>query len=96
MVRILRLLTIIGLAALLTGCFRQAEDSFEDVTLDVNHQASVNIARMAKASGVKSFVFASSCSIYGAGGDEDKAETSELNPLTAYAHSICFPVKYWH
>jgi LysM repeat protein len=34
MVRILRLLTIIGLAALLTGCFRQAEESFESVTLD--------------------------------------------------------------
>lgn len=34
MARILRLLTIIGLAALLTGCFRQAEESFEPVTLD--------------------------------------------------------------
>jgi LysM repeat protein len=34
MVRILRLLSIIGLAAVLTGCFRQAEESFEPVTLD--------------------------------------------------------------
>jgi len=60
---------------------------FEEVTLDVNHQASINIAKMAKASGVRSFVFASSCSIYGAGDDRDKLETSELNPLTAYARS---------
>jgi nucleoside-diphosphate-sugar epimerase len=43
---------------------------------------------MAKKLGVKSFVFASSCSVYGAAGDgQIRDEESPLNPVTAYAHS---------
>lgn len=61
--------------------------AFEEVTLDVNHQASVDLARAARAAGVRSFVFASSCSMYGAGAEGSRDETSELNPLTAYARS---------
>ena len=38
---------------------------FEDVTLDINYRASVRLAQNAKRAGVKSFVFASSCSVYG-------------------------------
>ncbi|UOG76024.1 SDR family oxidoreductase [Hymenobacter tibetensis] len=61
--------------------------TYEAVTLEVNHAAGIRLAQQAKAAGVRSFVFASSCSIYGAGGEGAKTETSELNPLTAYARS---------
>lgn len=61
--------------------------AFEDVTLDINYKASIKLAKMAKEQGVKAFVFASSCSMYGAAGDQAKTEDSELNPLTAYAKS---------
>jgi nucleoside-diphosphate-sugar epimerase len=60
--------------------------AYEDVTLAINHRASVELARHAKEAGVASFVFASSCSMYGfAHGARD--ESSELQPLTAYAKS---------
>lgn len=62
-------------------------NKFEDVTLDVNYRASVNLAKMAKATGAKAFVFASSCSIYGSAEDQPRTEKSPLNPLTAYAKS---------
>lgn len=59
---------------------------FEDVTANVNHHAAHDLAVKAKGRGVKSFVFASSCSVYGfAEGARD--EDSPLNPLTAYAKS---------
>ncbi|MCB2408004.1 NAD-dependent epimerase/dehydratase family protein [Hymenobacter lucidus] len=61
--------------------------TYEDVTLEINYRAGIWLARRAKAAGVKSFVFASSCSMYGAGGEGAKTEQSELNPLTAYARS---------
>jgi len=57
------------------------------VTYEVNRDASIAIARMAKAAGVGRFLFAGSCSIYGAGASLDLDETAPLNPLTAYAHS---------
>jgi len=62
-------------------------NKFEQVTMDVNFKSSVDIAQKAINQGVKNFVFASSCSVYGAAGDAAKTETSELNPLTAYAKS---------
>jgi nucleoside-diphosphate-sugar epimerase len=61
--------------------------AFEKVTGDINADAVVDNARRAKAEGVRAFVFASSCSVYGAAGDDAKTESSELNPLTAYARS---------
>lgn len=61
--------------------------TFEDVTYDINFRASVDLARRAKAAGVKSFVFASSCSVYGVADDTPRKETSQLNPQTAYAIS---------
>jgi nucleoside-diphosphate-sugar epimerase len=61
--------------------------SFEDVTYDINFRASVDLAKQAKAAGVRSFVFASSCSVYGLADDTPRTETSPLNPLTAYAKS---------
>ena len=61
--------------------------AFESVTKDINHEAGIDIADKAKRAGVKSFVFASSCSVYGFAEDGARAENSELNPLTAYARS---------
>ncbi len=63
---------------------------FEEVTIDINFESSIRVAKMAKAAGAKTFVFASSCSIYGAAGDAPKTEQSEVNPLTAYARSKVF------
>lgn len=60
---------------------------FEDVTLEINHRSSIELARKAREMGVKSFVFASSCSMYGAADDAARTEKSPLNPLTAYARS---------
>jgi nucleoside-diphosphate-sugar epimerase len=58
-----------------------------DLTYDINHLASVGLAQAAKQAGVGRFVFASSCSNYGAAGDEPVDEESELNPVTAYGES---------
>ncbi len=57
------------------------------LTYDINHLASVRLAQLAKAAGVKRFAFASSCSNYGAAGDAPVDETSALNPVTAYGIS---------
>jgi nucleoside-diphosphate-sugar epimerase len=55
------------------------------VTFAINHEGSVRLARLCKAAGIARFVYASSCSIYGAGGSEAKTELSSLHPQTAYA-----------
>jgi nucleoside-diphosphate-sugar epimerase len=60
------------------------------LTYDINHIASVRLAELAKAAGVKRFVFSSSCSTYGAAGDEFNDETARLNPVTAYGESKVF------
>ena len=62
-------------------------NAFEQVTAEVNALAVVAAAKAAKAAGVKNFVFASSCSVYGAAGVDAKKEESPLNPLSAYARS---------
>lgn len=61
--------------------------AFEDVTFEINHQASVELAKKAKACGVGRFVFASSCSVYGMADEAPRTESSQLLPLTAYAKS---------
>lgn len=61
--------------------------AFEDVTLEVNCRAGIALAERAKAGGVKSFIFASSCSIYGCAEGGARTEKSPVNPLTAYAKS---------
>lgn len=60
---------------------------FEDVTLDINYRATLDIAEKAKRQGVKNFVFASSCSVYGFAESDARTENSSVNPLTAYAKS---------
>lgn len=61
--------------------------AFEEVTLAVNHAATISVARAAKAAGARAFVFASSCSMYGYAEEGLRTEDSELAPLTAYARS---------
>ncbi len=62
-------------------------NTFEEVTSNINYRASTELARRAKEQGVKAFIFASSCSMYGLADDSPRKETSQLNPLTAYAKS---------
>ena len=57
------------------------------LTYEINHGASVRIAQLAKSVGVTRFVFASSCSNYGAAGDAFMNEESTLNPVTPYGIS---------
>ncbi len=59
----------------------------ESLTQDINCDSGLQLAQMAKKAGVRSFVFASSCSVYGAGGEGAKNEQAGINPLTAYAKS---------
>src|ERR1051325_8593390 len=58
-----------------------------NLTFDINHHASVKMAELARAAGVKRFVFSSSCSTYGAAGDDFLDETADLNPVTPYGVS---------
>lgn len=57
------------------------------LTYDINHTASVRLAALAKRSGVRRFLYASTCSVYGAAGDELVDETAPMKPLTPYARS---------
>jgi nucleoside-diphosphate-sugar epimerase len=60
----------------------------EELTREINLRGTVELARKAKEAGVRRFVFASSCSMYGASGrDELMTEDAPLRPLTAYAES---------
>lgn len=67
--------------------------AYEKPTYDINQHAAVEVAKKAKKMGVKSYVFASSCSVYGFADSEPRTETSELNPLTAYAKSKAYTEK---
>jgi nucleoside-diphosphate-sugar epimerase len=60
---------------------------YEVPTAEINSESAIAFAKAAKKKGAKSFVFASSCSVYGAGGELPKTEHDPLNPLTAYARS---------
>jgi nucleoside-diphosphate-sugar epimerase len=58
-----------------------------ELTYSINHKGSVHLARVAREAGVKRFLFSSSCSTYGAAGDEILTEQATFNPVTPYAHS---------
>lgn len=58
-----------------------------DATYAVNAYAPVHVARMAKQAGVPRFLFASSCSLYGAAGDAPVTEDATFNPVTPYGES---------
>src|SRR5262245_11266845 len=55
------------------------------VTFEINHEGSVNLARLARAAGIRRFVYTSSCSVYGAGTGDFLDETAQTNPQTTYA-----------
>lgn len=60
----------------------------QELTFEINHRATVRLADKAKAAGIERFVYSSSCSVYGASGEDEtvlSTEASPLAPLTAYA-----------
>ncbi len=59
----------------------------ERLTYEINHLGSVRLAQAAKEAGVSRFLFASSCSLYGAAGEQVLTETAAFNPVTAYGTS---------
>jgi nucleoside-diphosphate-sugar epimerase len=59
----------------------------QQLTYDINRDASIRVAKLAKQAGVPRFLFAGSCSVYGQGKKPDLDETDPVNPLTAYAKS---------
>jgi nucleoside-diphosphate-sugar epimerase len=58
-----------------------------ELTDEINGNASIRLAEMTKTAGVKRFLFASSCSNYGAAGDDFLTETADFNPVTPYGVS---------
>jgi nucleoside-diphosphate-sugar epimerase len=62
-------------------------NQFEDITYSINHSASIQLAIKAKKLGIKNFIFASSCSVYGFAENGEVTEKSDLNPLTPYSKS---------
>lgn len=58
-----------------------------DLTYDINHHASVRLARLAKEAGVGRYLYASTCSVYGSAGEDLVNESAPLKPLTPYAES---------
>lgn len=59
----------------------------EKWTYEINHEASVQLARLAKEAGVERYAYSSSCSMYGVAGDSFLTEDAAFNPVTAYAVS---------
>jgi len=57
------------------------------MTFEINYEASVRLAKLAKQAGAQRFIFMSSCSVYGAAGTDMVTEESELNPVTPYGVS---------
>lgn len=63
-------------------------DLNEQLTYDINYHASVRLAELGREVGVQRFVFASSCSMYGAASQDDILdESADFHPVTAYAKS---------
>jgi nucleoside-diphosphate-sugar epimerase len=59
-----------------------------ELTYDVNYNASVRLARLARDAGAQRFLYASTCSVYGASGtDACLDEDAPLRPVTPYAES---------
>ncbi len=58
-----------------------------DLTYAINYRASVDLAEKAREAGVRRYVFSSSCSNYGAGGQDWLDETSAFRPVTPYGES---------
>ena len=62
-------------------------DFAPELTYDINYDASVRLAKLAREAGVSRFLYSSSCSMYGVSGDDFVTEDASLNPVTPYAIS---------
>jgi nucleoside-diphosphate-sugar epimerase len=62
-------------------------DLNSDITFDINHRGAVTVARAAKDAGVPRFVQSSTCSLYGAHGDNLLDESAEFHPVTPYGRA---------
>lgn len=60
------------------------------LTYEINHLASVRLAELSKQAGVSRFIFSSSCSTYGAAGEQMLTEEADFNPVTPYGESKVF------
>lgn len=58
-----------------------------DLTFEINHRATVRLASLAKQAGVQRFIFSSSCSLYGAAGQDSVTEEAAFNPVTPYGEA---------
>lgn len=72
---------VVSLAALSNDALG---DLSPELTYAINHRATVALAETAKRAGVERFLFSSSCSLYGAAGDEHLTESASFNPVTPY------------
>jgi len=61
-----------------------------ELTYEINYQASLQLARLAKQAGISRFIFSSSCSMYGAAGSQMLDESASFMPVTRYAESKVF------
>lgn len=59
----------------------------QDTAIKTNIDGTVLIARLSKEKGIKKFIFASTCSVYGASGNKMLNENSKLNPVSLYAET---------
>jgi len=75
---------VIHLAAIVgdPACAVQA-----DLAVEVNYKSTVRMATLAKEAGIRKFIFASTCSVYGANVDKTLKETDELNPVSLYGET---------
>lgn len=76
-----------AIAHLAGVCNDPLGDLFPETTYEINHRATVRLAHMARAAGVRRFVFSSTCSVYGAAADGWVTEATPPNPVTAYGRS---------
>jgi nucleoside-diphosphate-sugar epimerase len=81
------LVGIDAIAHLAGVCNDPLGDLLPETTFEINHAATVRLAHLAKTSGVRRFVFSSTCSVYGAAGQEWVDESSPPAPITPYAAS---------
>lgn len=77
---------VIHLAALSNDPLGEFDPSLTEM---INYQSTIQLAEMAKASGVRRFIYSSSQSMYGVADSEEELEedTSTKRPLTSYART---------